>query len=60
MVFKRGTPELRRYRMNGIREYVARQDRGGAVAVDSTVSVEVEDPDPSVVVDTRVEEPVDG
>lgn len=48
VVFRRGTAELRRYRMNGIREYVARMHTGGAGVVDPTVSVEVADPDPGV------------
>jgi len=46
IVFKRGSADLRRYRMNEIRNYVAMQHKGGSEAVDPTASVSVEDPDP--------------
>lgn len=51
IVFDRGSIELRRYRMNEIRNYVARQNGEGPEVVDPTASVEVPDPDPSVATD---------
>ena len=51
IVFKRGSEELHRYRMNDIRNYVATQHRAGKDAIDPTVSVTVEDPDPGSATD---------
>ena len=46
IVLKRGSADLRRYRMNEIRNYVAMQHKAGTEATDPTVSISVEDPDP--------------
>ena len=47
IVFKRGSVELRRYRMTAIRNYVAVQHGGGSAVVAPTAFVLVGDPDPS-------------